>query len=232
MTVCKRRRIYIVRHGEVDYFTNSTLPSDPALTLDGIQQSLSTARFIAAQKVKIDRVVASTYLRAKMTAELIIGELKHTPSMVMDSVFREIGAGDVTALSRHALSASCFVGMRFVPASSKFMNGERIEEFTARVNSAMDNLLADLSWNNILIVAHGGVNTALLSRAITGCDRSYIATIEQDYACLNILEVGNGDEDWVLRLVNYTHDRPLPENAERTTMERFLQSYIERINKH
>jgi phosphoserine phosphatase len=225
METCTRRRIYIVRHGEVDYFAASSLPVDPVLTLKGIQQSLSTARFIAAQEVKIDRVVTSSYVRAKKTAEIIIGELKQTLSPVIESSFREISAGDVTALSAEALRASCFVGMYQVPLSSKFMNGERIEDFTARVNNAMDHLLADQSWNNLLIVAHGGVNTALLSRALTGADRSYIATIEQDYACLNILEVGSDGKGWVVRLVNYTHEWSLSKSRGQTTMERFLQGY-------
>ena len=53
---------------------------------------------------------------------------------------------------------------------------------------ALDELLADEGWDVALLVLHGAVNRAILSRALTG-DRIFLGAFEQAPACINVLDV-------------------------------------------
>lgn len=80
----------------------------------------------------------------------------------------------------------------------------------------------------MLLVLHGGVNCALLSHATVPGHRLFIGTLSQSAGCINALDVGERDDDWVVRLVNYSPPEALHRDVRNTTMEvlyhQFLQS--------
>jgi probable phosphoglycerate mutase len=88
---------------------------------------------------------------------------------------------------------------------------------------AFDALLADPSWQQLLLVLHGGVNRALLSYALTG-RRSFLGRMEQAPACINLIDVGPAD--MVLRAVNLAPTAWLHAHDRATTMERLLAQYL------
>ena len=55
-----------------------------------------------------------------------------------------------------------------VPNDKRFLGGETIGELFDRVLPALDRLLADETWDTVLLVLHGAVNRAILSHALTG----------------------------------------------------------------
>jgi len=88
---------------------------------------------------------------------------------------------------------------------------------------AFDELLADPSWRCALLVLHGGINRALLGRALTG-GRSFLGRLEQSPACINVLDIG--PDDIVVRAINLAPTQWLQERERLTTMEKLLAQYL------
>ena len=68
----KRRRVYLLRHGDVNYFDEQGRPFRPdtvPLNADGRRQAEAAARELAA--VPLDRVIASDLVRSVETAGII-----------------------------------------------------------------------------------------------------------------------------------------------------------------
>ncbi|WP_309625610.1 histidine phosphatase family protein, partial [Methylibium sp.] len=79
-------------------------------------------------------------------------------------------------------------------------------------------------WQCLLMVLHGGVNRALLSTALAG-QRAFFGRLEQLPACINVLELGDGDEV-VVRAINLAPTQWLQERERYTTMEKLLAQYL------
>jgi probable phosphoglycerate mutase len=90
-----------------------------------------------------------------------------------------------------------------VPNEKRFLGGETIGELFDRVLPAVDRLVADRSWDTVLVVAHGAVNRAILSYALTG-ERRFLGRFEQAPGCVNVIDVGGAEDlaTWVVRAVN------------------------------
>jgi probable phosphoglycerate mutase len=118
-----------------------------------------------------------------------------------------------------------FVGTEsgFVDESVQFLNGETIGSLMDRVGATVDEIVADTAWNTILLVLHGGVNRAILSRALLG-GRGYLGGIEQAPGCINILDTA-GANDWIMRAMNISPQNLAHHGERTTTMERLLAQY-------
>ena len=108
-----------------------------------------------------------------------------------------------------------------VPGDARFLGGETIGPPFDRVLPAVDRLLAADDWDVALAVLHGGVNRAILSRALTG-DRTFLGNLEQAPACVNVLDVG---DDWIVRAVNVTPYDLTHLAGRTTTMEELWQQF-------
>jgi probable phosphoglycerate mutase len=104
---------------------------------------------------------------------------------------------------------------------ARFLAGETIGSLFDRVLPAVDRLLADEGWDILLAVLHGGVNRAILSRALTG-GRTFLGNLEQSPACINVLDVG---DDWIVRAVNVTPYDLSHRAGRTTTMEELWQQF-------
>jgi hypothetical protein len=76
----------------------------------------------------------------------------------------------------------------------------------------------------VLLVLHGGVNCAILSLALTG-QRLFLGGLAQAAGCINALDVGEDERDWVVRFVNHSPPSPLQPAARSTTMEQLFAQY-------
>jgi probable phosphoglycerate mutase len=111
-----------------------------------------------------------------------------------------------------------------VPLDTRFLGGETIDELFDRTLPELDDLLADSSWDVLLLILHGAVNRAILSHALTG-DRIFLGGFEQSPGCINVLDVAP-DGSWIVRAVNHTAYDPAHVDAARTTtMEHLWDEY-------
>ena len=90
---------------------------------------------------------------------------------------------------------------------------------------AVERFLAEDGWDTALVVAHGAVNRAILSWALTG-ERSFLGRFEQAPCCVNVLDVTHGGEpDWIVRAVNVAASDLAHRSTRQTTMEQYWAQY-------
>ncbi len=216
-----RRRLYLMRHAEVSYFSADGTPVEPSavpLNDEGLGQAATVAEALAG--IEVDRVVTSGLPRTLQTAGIV------APGVAAESWsdLREIQGGRLSEIPAEALQHEFVHAFRgIVPNDARFLRGESIGELFDRVLPALERLVADNSWNTALAVLHGGVNRALLSYALTG-ERMFLGHFEQAPACVNVLDLGEGGE-WIVRAVNVAPYDLLHVSHRSTTMERYWEQY-------
>lgn len=216
--VTPRRRIYLMRHAQVRYFEGLDA-EQVVLTEEGRAQAAAAGKALA--RATFDRVVTSGLARTLETARIV------APGVEPEARYelREIESGELRGVAPeavHELMATAFRGV--VPPETRFLGGESVAALFDRVLPALDDLLADTGWDVLLLVLHGGVNRAILGRALTA-DRVFLGGFEQSPACINVLDV-DPDGAWIVRAVNHTAYDPAHVDAPRTTtMEHLWEEY-------
>jgi probable phosphoglycerate mutase len=226
----ERRRILLMRHGAVDYFDAEghpyPSPDDVPLTAVGVAQARAVGAALAAARVRIDRVVTSGLARTRSTAFEVLNaaaldlQTEHWPEL------QEIRGGRLSTIPDAQLRAAfldAFAGP--VPRDVRFLNGESIGELLNRVLPALQRLLSLTDWDTALVVAHGGVNRALLSWFLTG-EAVFLGGVAQDPGCLNVIDVGPSSATSVVRVVNFCPIDTLQTESRLSTMEHLLTQYL------
>jgi len=227
----KRRRIYLMRHGDVTYYDASGRAIDPEtvpLNAAGREQASAAGRVFAEQEVRFDRVIASGLPRTVETAQRVLAETGQHIELEIEPEWQEIRGGKLGGIPAKDLEAaflSAFDGI--VPEETRFIGGETIGELFDRVLPALAALREDTSWDTVLLVLHGGVNRAILSHAITAGGRTFFGHLAQATGCINVLDVGAAPRDWVLRTTNYSPLSPLHRDVRNTTMELLYAQFIQ-----
>jgi len=215
-----RRRIYLMRHAAVRYFEGLP-PEEVQLTEEGRRQAESAA--VALSDVRFDRVLTSGLPRALATAQIVAPDVEPESRYAL----REIESGDIRNLDPEevqTMMATAFRGV--VPLETRFLGGETIASLLDRVLPEVDELVADPSWDIVLLVLHGAVNRAILSRALTG-ERTFLGGFEQSPGCINVLDV-DAEGAFIVRGVNHTPYDSVHERApRRTTMEQLWGEYLD-----
>ena len=216
-----RRRLYLMRHGEVSYFGADGVPVDPRdvpLNDEGRAQAAAVSHAFAG--VVFDRVLTSGLPRTHETAAIVVPgiEPEAWPEL------REIAGGRLSEIPSDVLEEEFVHAFRgVIPNEERFLRGESIGELFDRVLPAIDRLVSDESWDTALAVLHGGVNRAILSFALTG-ERMFLGHFEQAPACLNVLDLDERGE-WIVRAVNVAPYDLLHLAHRQTTMERYWEQY-------
>jgi broad specificity phosphatase PhoE len=218
-----RRRIYLLRHGEVSYFDAAGKPHHPGtvpLNTDGVAQVEAASRELAA--APFDRAVSSTLLRSVETAKTVIGD--RSVPLETRAEIREIQPGRLADIPPDSVE-QVFVGAfgRAIGRKTQFLGGETFGSLQDRVLACFGDLLADPDWRNLLIVAHGGVNRVILAHAL-GVELKGAGAMEQDAGCINIIDV-DSEGRFLVRLVNHTPSNPVKIGIDLTTMERIYLEY-------
>jgi broad specificity phosphatase PhoE len=218
-----RRRIYLLRHGDVSYFDAQGRPFRPEtvpLNEEGRLQAEAAGRVLA--DVPLDRAVGSDLLRSTETASLIIaGRSLHLETF---PEFREIQPGRLADIPTDAVEQAFLMAFSGgIGRDTRFLAGETFGSLVDRVLGAFRLLLADPGWKHLLLVAHGGVNRAILGHAL-GLGLQGFGAFEQDPGCINILDIDSAGQ-WLIRLMNYTPYNAAKKGMELTTMERLYVQY-------
>jgi broad specificity phosphatase PhoE len=160
----QRRRIYLMRHGSVDYFRadGSAVPPDGvALNPQGRAQADSAGDLFARADVNFDKVVVSGLPRTVETAERVLAARGQSVALQVEPRLQEIRPGRLSDIPRDQLAQAflgAFAGGPQVE-THRFLGGESVGELLDRVLPAFDDLLADTSWHEMLLVLRG-VNLA------------------------------------------------------------------------
>jgi broad specificity phosphatase PhoE len=187
----KRTVLYLCRHGEVadEHRSSGYGHLDIPLSGRGVEQSKILADSLV--RVPLDAVYSSDLVRAAYAAELIAAGRDLAPTFTPE--FREIGMGDWEGQKVKELSQA-FPELVSVlvtdPWQFRFPGGESFQEFGARVNTALTDILnSDLRV--VALVGHAGVCRLILG-SVLGVPASNWLRISQDFGCVNIIEWVNG----------------------------------------
>jgi broad specificity phosphatase PhoE len=210
MTQHRRRRIFLMRHGSVTYFDaggKPRLPEQVPLNETGRAQADAAGLAFRAAGVTFDRVIVSSLPRTVETAARVLAQLAPSGGPARPEIWpelQEIRGGRLSAIPLEALERAftgAFEGL--VAPEQRFLGGESVGELMERVHPALARLRAARDWDTVLLVLHGGVNCAILSWALTG-QRLFLGGLAQAPGCINALDVGEAERDWVVRVVNHS----------------------------
>jgi len=203
----ERTRLFLIRHGQVEgheakrYNGQRNVP----LTGHGRRQLDEVAARLAG--VPLDAVWSSDLDRCRYGAERLAAS--RGLDVVYREILRELHAGQWEGLTWEELQ-------RLYPrewqerladiVDYRIPGGESFRDAAQRVLPERDRLLAMHPGQNVALVAHGGVNRILLLDAL-GAPLDKVFCLEQDYACLNVIDYF-ADGYRTVRLMNADH---LPE---------------------
>ena len=225
----ERRRIFLMRHGSVTYFDEAGkphLPETVPLNEAGRAQAAAAGQAFAADGIRFDRVIVSGLPRTVETAMRVLAETGQQAELETWPEMAEIRGGKLSGIPDDKLREAftgAFEGV--VPEQRRFLGGESVGELMDRIHPAIARLLADDSWDTVLLVLHGGVNRAILSYALTGGQRLFLGNLSQAAGCINALDVGKEAQDWIVRFSNYAPPAPLQTATRSTTMEQLFKEY-------
>ncbi len=218
-----RRRLYLFRHGAVDYIDDSGnwVPDPDVVDLNerGREQAAAMARLFAG--VHVDKALCSGLPRTRQTGETVLGDREI--ELEVCSELEEIRPVTGTTAGGYDVYADiAFSHWRAVHEEARFLGGERYHDFYARICKAMDALLADPSWHNLAVFAHGGTNAAALGWA-TGVGLQAFGLLDQSMCCLNIIDFDVDDAGHLIRKtvrgMNITADDPVMRERHAGDME-------------
>jgi broad specificity phosphatase PhoE len=150
---------------------------------------------LAFARVPAATVHSSDLPRALETATALAGWRSVSPSPGL----RELSLGALDGARAEAIFGA-FPGFLRDP-NVALPGGESPASLARRAGRAMERILVATGERHVIVVAHGGVNRALLSRLL-GISLERALRIRQDWAGVNILDLAAGR--WWARALNWT----------------------------
>jgi probable phosphoglycerate mutase len=188
-----RRRVYLMRHGHVDYFAREVREAGHTdlVPLTPLGREQAAASGAALSHVRFDIALSSGLPRTRETAQIVLGSNADAAHLTLgvDAGLVEIkGGGKVIAKSREELAARmAFEFDQAAQPGARMMGGDVFADVQERATDAIKRLLARPAWHTALVVAHEGINRLILSW-MTGNALKGVQAFEQDLACINILD--------------------------------------------
>ncbi len=185
----RQNRFYIIRHGQVAGYDRFPVygHTDVELTEIGFLQMKEAAERLRLLKI---HAVYSSDLKRSMEGGRQAARFHDVPFVPLPEL-REMYFGDWEGLTLGEIrerypdeldrrQADLF---HFEPPGQ----GESMERFSKRVMTCFETIREKHEGENVVIVAHGGVNRVILCNAM-GIDLNRMFTIHQNYGCLNIID--------------------------------------------
>jgi alpha-ribazole phosphatase len=182
--------VYLLRHGQTVNTLDGTFRYNGHIDVNVTNESLETMKAIARQlnSQRISHIYSSDLRRSRAGAAIIADHLK-LPQTPLPA-FKEIKMG-------------CWEGLTYDEVKERypeqiekkfndFINyripgGETIPEVENRVFKQLDELLQTHSGEQLVIVAHGGINMLIICRALQ-MTATNIFRLKQDFCCVNHLD--------------------------------------------
>ena len=159
-------RLLLIRHGESEGNRERVFTPTPEVPLTGLgrTQVEAAAGWIAARYAPA-RIVTSPFTRARQSAD-ILAEALAIPVLIEDALReRSYGtlAGQPYALARATPGWDPALYWEWCPPGG----GERLVDVAARAGAALDRIARGARADDVVVVSHGAVMTALW-RHVTG----------------------------------------------------------------
>jgi broad specificity phosphatase PhoE len=226
-----RRRLYLMRHGHVDYFGKHVRETGDihtvVLTKRGRSEAEAAGR--ALSHIKFDRAVCSGLPRTRETAEVALSFVPDAPALEIDPDLVELKGGKLAPVtSREELIAlmNSYFARAHEPGATNHDGGEVFTEAQARGVRGIERLLAADDWHVALVVAHEGINRLILSWAC-GAGLLAMSAFEQDTGCINIIDFdrfgADGATRRLIKAVNLTPYNFLKHGMNLTSLEAIMQ---------
>lgn len=205
------RRIYLMRHGETLYQPRASEGAigNGALTERGREQIAAVAQLF--REVPLDCVYASPLTRAQETAHIVAAE--RGLEVHLSPELREITPSESVVTGKNVAVVFQEVRRFFTNPTTgwdeQYLGGESFRQVQERGVRFLHGLSAQEDWKTALLVAHGGINNALLAY-VTGVTGGRVFNIEQDFGCINVIDFVHSRP--LLRLANFTLYDPLKIN--------------------
>lgn len=195
----RRRRLYLFRHGAVDYINPDGSWVDDPDNVDlnelGRRQAAEMADLFRG--VHVDTAFCTPLPRTRQTGEVVLGDRGIQLEAIADlEEIRPIKGA--TAGGYDIFSDVAFSHWRAHEEDATFLGGERYHDFYARVSGAMESILADQEWHDLAVFAHGGTNAAILGWA-TGVGLAAFGVLDQSTCCLNVIDFDVDESGRLLR---------------------------------
>jgi broad specificity phosphatase PhoE len=187
-TAPQRRRIILMRHGDVAYFDAQGKPvPDPdkvSLSDKGKAQADATGAYLKTIGLaKFDRVISSDLPRTVETAERVLAAAGIAGSPTQVEALREMRNGPIKDVATVDLPKTLLaLDAPRVAGDTRFIGRESVAELQGRIAPAVKALLDDKGWDTALLVLHTLVNNAILSTALTG-DPAYYGRFDHGAGC-------------------------------------------------
>lgn len=205
------KRLYLMRHGET-YVARLDTPmanaeADPGLALTPRGRRGVEATAQAMRHAKLEGAAASTYHRSLETARIVAEP--HSVLVTPRSELQELrlhppAGGTLRDVARRYLELARRLDRE--PAREVRLDcGRSVAEVIDTALEAIGDVLR-ASGKRTLIVAHGGLNRFLLTHFLGLPPQRFLA-VDQDFACVNVVDFVRGGRPWV-RAVNVTCDDP------------------------
>jgi len=157
-------RLYLIRHGEVEKAYHKVFGGriDMELSPLGHDQVRALSRFLRAAPPDI--LYASPMRRVQQTLAPLAEETGLKPTLMEG--LREVDFGAWTGLSwdevfnRHGVSAFSWLTQLDEGTIEK---AESVQAFRDRVESSLNQILAEAAGKNVAVICHGGVIRMILS---------------------------------------------------------------------
>jgi broad specificity phosphatase PhoE len=228
-----RRRIVLMRHGDVAYFDAQGKPvANPGMVVlseKGRAQADATGAYLKNMGItKFDRVISSNLPRTVETAERVTAAMGHAAEPDQVEALAEIRLGSSQEIQDipTAELPQAILGMmdHRVSGDQRLLGGESVAALQARIEPALRALLDDKGWDTALWVFHGIANIAILSHALTG-DASYYGRFDQGPGCFSVIDAGVDFRDAAIKAVNVCPD-PSPYTPRLMALELLLSQNL------
>jgi alpha-ribazole phosphatase len=198
----KPTRLYLARHGELVTSKEWRYVGQMDVELNdaGKQQIQNLSSRLSSEQ--IDMIFSSDLTRTIESAEIIGNKLEIINEPI--SELREINLGVWEGLTLEEIEESFpedLVKRSEDIKDFRIINGESFSDVKKRVIPKLKDIIEGNVSKRILVIAHGGVNRIIIADAL-GLDINNIPRLEQNYACLNIIDYYKSGP--VVRLINET----------------------------
>ena len=204
-------RVYLLRHAsarlsEDQSDTDLFSTSDTGLSERGVAEARAAAAALA--EVPIEAVFASDAQRAQHTARIVAEQ--HGLDVAVEPALIEVSFGPYGAPYRRIIEAILAIPDLFEAAADPlFPNGETHSQALARLTGAITRVAR--GNRHVVAVSHGIANRIVLGHAL-GLPGRELLRIDQDHACINVLDV----EDGRIRVLGVNGRTAAPDPALRT----------------